>query len=98
MWNAKNVIIMKRSMAQGYAGVENPVFFKENTDMLLGKNAYPTVPNPNPNPNPNSKPYPTRVPWLGHPRHASPSPIPTHLQYTPGDAKQTCDALNAKIE
>ena len=36
VWNAKNVIIMKRSMAQGYAGVENPVFFKENTDMLLG--------------------------------------------------------------
>jgi len=50
VWNAKNVIIMKRSMAQGYAGVENPVFFKENTDMLLG------------------------------------------------DAKQTCDALSAKIE
>jgi len=36
VWHAKNVIILKRSMASGYAGVENPVFFKSNTDMLLG--------------------------------------------------------------
>ena len=36
VWNAKNVIVMKRSMGAGYAGAENPVFFKENTDMLLG--------------------------------------------------------------
>ena len=36
VWNAKNVVVMKRSLAAGYADVENPVFFNENTDMLLG--------------------------------------------------------------
>lgn len=36
VWNARQTIFMKRSMATGYAGVDNPVFFKENTDMLLG--------------------------------------------------------------
>lgn len=36
VWKSKHVVFMKRSMATGYAGVENPVFFKGNTDMLLG--------------------------------------------------------------
>jgi len=36
VWRSKKVIFMKRTMGVGYADVENPVFFNENTDMLLG--------------------------------------------------------------
>lgn len=31
VWKAKNCIVMKRSMATGYAGIDNPLFFKPNT-------------------------------------------------------------------
>jgi H+-translocating NAD(P) transhydrogenase subunit beta len=36
VWEAGNVIVFKRSMAVGYAGVQNPLFFKDNTSMLFG--------------------------------------------------------------
>merc|ERR1719183_372216 len=36
VWESKEVVVMKRSMGLGYAAVDNPVFFKENTFMLLG--------------------------------------------------------------
>ena len=36
VWKASNVIMFKRSMGSGYAGVQNPLFFRENSSMCFG--------------------------------------------------------------
>ncbi len=36
VWDAKNCVVMKRTMGTGYAGIDNPLFFKQNSSMLLG--------------------------------------------------------------
>jgi NAD(P) transhydrogenase subunit beta len=36
VWEAERVVVFKRSMNTGYAGVQNPLFFRENSRMLFG--------------------------------------------------------------
>jgi NAD/NADP transhydrogenase beta subunit len=36
VWRSQKVLVLKRSLAGGYADVENPLFFNSNTNMVLG--------------------------------------------------------------